>query len=193
MARPPDRNAFCSREPSMTKQYTEAELADIAKPFEAHAIDALRRGDIGRVGTLLEAMRQGSAGLDALSGHPLARKAGKLRRDFGEQRAREVLARIGAQLMRTWVEQYERGDERGAIGDLIAIFREQGGAKLAPLQESNETVVLELAPCGSGGRLERQGLPEKHPDWYGGWGGGGRPFFPIFKNFPGAPQKGRGV
>jgi hypothetical protein len=43
MARPPDRNAFCSRE------YTEAELADIAKPFEAHAIDALRRGDIGRV------------------------------------------------------------------------------------------------------------------------------------------------
>lgn len=170
----------------MTKQYTEAELADIAKPFEAHAIDALRRGDIGRVGTLFEAMRQGSAGLDALSGHTLARKAGKLRRDFGEQRAREVLARIGAQLMRTWVEQYERGDERGAIADLIAIFREQGGAKLAPLQESNETVVLELAPCGSGGRLERQGLPEKHPDWYGGWSDGVSSFCQICKACQGA-------
>lgn len=170
----------------MTKLYTEAELADIAKPSEAHAIDALRRGDLGRVGTLLDAMGQGSAGLDALSGHTLARKAGKLRRDFGEERAREALARIGAQLMRTWVEQYQRGDERGAIADLVAIFREQGGAKLAPLQESNETVVLELAPCGSGGRLERQGLPEKHPDWYGGWSDGVSSFCQICKACQGA-------
>ena len=165
----------------MTRQYTEAELAEIAKPFEMHAIDALRRGDLERVTTLLDAMRQGPAGLDALTVHALARKAGKLRRDFGEARAREALARIGGQLMRSWVEQYARGDERGAIADLVAIFREQGSAKLAPLQEDDEAVVLDLAPCGSGGRLDRQGLPEKHPDWYGGWSDGVSSFCQICK------------
>ena len=83
----------------MTRQYTEAELAEIAKPFEMHAIDALRRGDLERVTTLLDAMRQGPAGLDALTAHALARKAGKLRRDFGEARAREALARIGVEVI----------------------------------------------------------------------------------------------
>jgi hypothetical protein len=76
----------------MTKQYTEAELADIAKPFEAHAIDALRRGDLERVGKLLDAMREGSAGLDALSGHTLARKAGKLRRAIDADLGRAIPA-----------------------------------------------------------------------------------------------------
>lgn len=177
----------------MTRQYTEAELADIAKPFEAHAIDALRRGDIRRVETLLEAMRQGPAGLDALSGHTLSRKAGKLRRDLGEGPARVALARIGAQLMRTWALQYSRGDERGAIADLVAIFREQGGAKLSPLRESDESVVLDLAPCGSGGRLERQGLPEKHPDWYGGWSDGVSSFCQICKACQGALNEAVGA
>jgi len=170
----------------MTRQYSEAQLADIAKPFEAHAVDALRRGDLDRVNTLLEAMRQGPAGLDALTGHTLARKAGKLRRDFGEERAREALARIGAQIMRTWIEQVQRGDERGAIADLIAIFREQGSARLAPLEETSDAVMLDLAPCGSGGRLERQGLPEKHPEWYGGWSDGVSSYCQICKACQGA-------
>jgi hypothetical protein len=54
------------------RQDTEVELADIAKPFDAHAIGALRRGDIKHVEMLLEAMPQGSAGLDALSCHKRA-------------------------------------------------------------------------------------------------------------------------
>ncbi len=165
----------------MTRQYTDAELAEIAKPFEAHAIDALRRGDIERVRTLLDEMRRGPAGLEALCLHALARKAGKLRRDFGEARARAALLRIGAALMQTWVRQYAAGDERGAIADLVAVFREQTGAALAPLQETDDAVVLDLAPCGSGGRLERQGLPEKHPDWYGGWSDGVSSFCQICK------------
>jgi hypothetical protein len=166
---------------TMTRQYTDAELAEIAKPFEVHAIDALRRGDIERVTTLLEEMRRGPAGLEALCLHALARKAGKLRRDFGEARAREALLRLGAALMRTWVRQYAAGDERGAIADLVAVFREQTGGALAPLKEDDDTVVLDLEPCGSGGRLERQGLPEKHPDWYGGWSDGVSSFCQICK------------
>lgn len=168
-------------EETMARLYSDEQLADIAKPFEDHAIDALRRGDLARVRELLAAMQDGPAGLDGLSGHTLARKAAKLRRDFGEEAAREALARIGAQLMRTWTEQYRAGDERGAIADMVAIFREQVGARLTPLQETAEAVVLDMTLCGSGGKLEKQGLPQKHPDWYGGWSDGVSSFCQICK------------
>src|SRR5690606_13827761 len=88
------------------------------------------------------------------------------------EKARHALLRIGQQQMKTWVAQYRRGDVAGAITDLIAVFKHQGGAGLTPLQESDNDVVLQLAPCGSGGRLERQGLPYKHAEWYGGWSDG---------------------
>ena len=153
----------------MSRLYTEEQLAEIAKPFEAHTLDALRAGDLARVRELLTEMKNGPAGLDALSGHTLARKAAKLRRDFGEAFALGALARIGAELMRTWTRQYEQGDERGAIADLVAIFREQHGAQLASLREDDDSATLDMPLCGSGGKLEKAGLPHKHPDWYGGW------------------------
>ncbi len=165
----------------MSRLYTDEQLAEIAKPFEDHAIAALKAGDISRVKELLVEMKNGPAGLDGLSGHTLARKAAKLRRDFGEDVALASLHRIGAQLMRTWTQQYVQGAERDAICDLIAIFREQFGAKLAPLREDDDKITLDLAPCGSGGRLEKQGLPQKHPDWYGGWSDGISSFCQICK------------
>ena len=99
----------------MSRLYSESELAEIARPFESHALDALRAGDLQRLRALLNDMKNGPAGLDALSGHALARKAAKLRRDFGEAFALDALARIGAELMRTWSRQFQQGDERGAI------------------------------------------------------------------------------
>lgn len=155
----------------MPRQYDDARLAEIAKPFEDHAIDALRAGDLRRVRELLPEMAAGSAGLDALTGHALARKVGKLRQDFGEERTGELLRRIGARIMSTWIAQFRAGDDRGAIADLIAVFKHQGGAKPA-VAETADAVVVELAPCGSGGRLERQGMTTKHPAWYAGWSDG---------------------
>lgn len=156
----------------MSRQYTDEQLQDLAKPFEMHAIAALRRGDLDEVKRWLKRMLSGAAGLDALSAHTLARKAGKLRQDLGDGQARAALERIGVQLMKTWVAQIRCGDVRGAIADLIAVFKHQGGARAGPLTETQEAVVLDLSPCGSGGRLERQGLHEKHPQWYGGWDDG---------------------
>jgi len=156
----------------MARQYTDEQLAEIAKPYEEHALAALQAGDLDALQDWLTKMEQGGAGLDALSGHALARKVGKLRQDFGEEKAKAALLRIGAELMKTWVSQYQAGDERGAITDLVTLYKHQSGAGLQPLQETDTEVVLELAPCGSGGRLERQGLPEKHPKWYGGWSDG---------------------
>ncbi len=170
----------------MSRLYTDAELAEIAKPFETHALEALRAGNVARVRELLTDMRNGPAGLDALSGHTLARKAAKLRRDFGEDFARSALARIGAELMRTWTRQYEQGGERDAVVDLIAVFREQHGARLAPLRENDDSVTLDMPLCGSGGKLEKAGLPQKHPDWYGGWSDGVSSFCQICKACQGA-------
>lgn len=152
----------------MTRQFTDDALREFARPPEAHALAALQRGDLAAVRGWLKEMALGPAGLDALSVHTLARKAGKLRTDFGEERAQAALRRIGAQLMATWIEQYRAGDVRGAIADLVAIFRHQQGARLL-LHEDDESVVLELGPCGSGGRLDRQRLPERHPAAYGSW------------------------
>jgi hypothetical protein len=156
----------------VTRRFNDQELKELAKPFEDHALAALEAGDLASVRHWLKQMQQGQAGLDALSGHALARKMGKLRQDFGEARARELLQRIGAQVMKTWTRQFLEGEEKAAITDLIAVYRHQGDAQPAPLTETEDEVILDLLPCGSGGRLERQGLPRKHPDWYGNWSDG---------------------
>mgnify|MGYP003592921134 CR=1 FL=1 len=151
---------------------TPARLAELTRPDEDRALDALREGDLDAVRALLPVLAAGKAGLDALTLHALARKIGKLRQDLGEARAREVLERIGAQLMKTWVAQVRRGDVRGAIVDLVAVFKHQGAARLEPLTETAAEVVLSMPACGSGGQLERQKATEKHPQWYAGWSDG---------------------
>lgn len=152
--------------------YSAAQLQAMTLPFEAHALAALAAGDLPEVQRLLREMAQGHAGLDALSAHTLARKVGKLRVDFGEERAQAVLLRIGAQLMATWVTQWQAGQVREAIADLVAVHRYQGDAVLETLEEDDDAVTLRLSPCGSGGKLERQRLPERHPAAYGGWSDG---------------------
>ena len=156
----------------MSRLFDDSTLQRLARPPEEDALDALRHGDLETVRRHLDEMDAGPAGLDALSGHTLARKIGKLRADFGEARTRAELQRIGTQLMRSWAEQWAAGDAKGAIADLVAIFRYQTGGRLQALQEDAQAVTLQLAPCGSGGRLERQKLPERHPAAYGGWSDG---------------------
>lgn len=156
----------------MSRLFDDATLQALARPPEDDALDALARGDLDALRRHLDAMERGPAGLDALSGHTLARKIGKLRADVGEARTRDALGRIGAQLMQSWVAQWRAGDAKGAIADLVAVFRHQVGGQLAPLQEDEHSVTLQLSPCGSGGRLERQKLPERHPAAYGGWSDG---------------------
>ena len=74
---------------------TPARLAELTRPDEDRALDALREGDLDAVRALLPVLAAGKAGLDALTLHALARKIGKLRQDLGEAKAREVLAAVG--------------------------------------------------------------------------------------------------
>lgn len=156
----------------MASQFTRQELDDLARPFEEQALTALEHGDLDTVRQLLDQMEQGPAGLDALSMHALTRKMAKLRQDFGDTEARDLLQAIGAQLMKTWHRQFAEGEEKAAIADLIKVYRYQGDASLKPPEETDDEVILDLAPCGSGGRIDRLGLPERHPDWYGPWDDG---------------------
>lgn len=156
----------------MSRRFTDEQLHEIALPPEQHALAALARGDLPALQGWLDEMAAGHTGLDALSLHALARKAGKLRQDFGEAKALQTLERVGRQLMATWTAQWQAGDARGAIADLVAVFRYQVGADLAPLTEDEEHVTLCLSPCGSGGRVDRQRLAEKHPLAFGGWADG---------------------
>ncbi|WP_417546955.1 hypothetical protein [Marinobacter segnicrescens] len=156
----------------MSRQFTQQQIDDLTLPFEEHALDALLAEDLDSVRSWLDRMAQGHAGLDALSAHALARKMGKLRQDFGEAEARRLLEVIGQQLMKTWHAQLREGDEKDAFADLVSIYRYQGDAHLNALQETDDEVILDLAPCGSGGKLDRQGLPDRHPDWYGRWSDG---------------------
>lgn len=153
----------------MDRQFPDEELARLTAPLEARAIAALEQDDDPALDDWLQRMETGHLGLHMLSIHTLARKAGMLRRDHGETKAREELLRIGAQLMATWVRQYRTGDYRGAIADLVAVYVHQAGAVPQPLEETDDAVVLDLSPCGSGGRLEQDGFADKHPEWYGGW------------------------
>ena len=157
---------------TMTRQFTQQQIDNLSRPFEDRALDALATGDLDSVRHWLDQMEKGHAGLDALSAHALARKMGKLRQDFGETEARQLLLNIGHQLMKTWHAQFRQGDDKGAITDLISIYRYQGNARLNTPQETDDDIILDLAPCGSGGKLDRQGLPDRHPDWYGGWSDG---------------------
>lgn len=164
----------------MGTRYTSEQLREIAKPFEEYALEALEARDQEQLEYWLGRMESGHAGLDALSGHTLARKVSKLRRDLGEARAREALLKIGSRIMESWVRQFREGDEKGAIIDLIAVYKYQYGTHLSPLEEDDETISLHLSPCGTAGRLQRDGLPAKHPEQYGGWSDGANSMRQLF-------------
>lgn len=156
----------------MSRMFTDDQLREIAEPPAAKARRALVEGDTVRLAGLLNEMASGPAGVEGLTLHVLSRFIGELRADFGEDDARALLDRIGAQMMRSFVADYAAGDERRAIVDLVSVFKHQGGGTLVPVEETDDAVVFDLTPCGSGGRFVVDGTAEKSPRWYGPWSDG---------------------
>lgn len=156
----------------MSREFTPEQLHEMTRPLEEKAIAALRAGDVETVKKLLPKMARGHEGLDALGLHALARKVGKLRVDFGEEKAIAALEKIGGELMRTWIAQFQAGGTKGAVADLLAIFRNQIGTVIDVVEDSQAALVVDLKPCGSGGRLERQGATAKYPEAYANWSDG---------------------
>ncbi len=156
----------------MARMFSDEQLRDIAEPPSAKALRALADGDTVRLAGLLQEMASGPAGVEGLTLHVLSRFVGELRQDFGEDGARALLDRIGVEMMRSFAEDYAAGDERRVIADLVSVFKHQGGGSLVPVEETDDTVVFDLAPCGSGGRFIVDGTVDKSPEWYGAWSDG---------------------
>ena len=152
--------------------FTDEQLRDIAEAPSDKALRALEAGDTLTLKGLLWEMAAGPAGVEGLSLHVLTRFIGELRKDFGEEGARCLLDRIGNQMMRSFVADYRAGKEREVIFDLISVFKHQGGGNLVPVVETDDEVVFDLAPCGSGGRYILDGSIDKSPGWYGRWSDG---------------------
>lgn len=152
--------------------FTEAQLREIAEPLATKAQRALDEGDTVRVAGLLHEMASGPSGVEGLTLHVLSRFVGEFRADFGEDGARDLLERIGAQMMRSFAVDYATGNEQLVIEDLVAVFKHQGQGNLVPVEETDDEVVFDLAPCGSGGRFIVDGTTERSPQWYGAWSDG---------------------
>lgn len=156
----------------MARMFSDEQLRDIAEPLADKALRAMAAGDKLTLNGLLCEMAAAPSGVEGLTLHVLSRFAGELRKDFGEQAAKDLLDRVGSQLMRSFVADYADGREREVITDLISVFKHQGGGNLVPVVETDEEVVFDLAPCGSGGRFILDGTIDKLSEWYGRWSDG---------------------
>lgn len=147
------------------RMFSDAELADLAKPIAQLAEEALAAGDIDRVRALLGEMAVGHKPLHVLALHTLTRMWGKFRVQFGEVEAEAMLDRIAAYLVTAWADAWIEGNEKQTVAGLLAIYRNQAGAQLSVTEDDAELTAV-LAPCGSGGMLTRQKWDEREPQWY---------------------------
>ena len=98
-----------SEETEMVRMFTDEQLREIAEPLCDKALRALNDGDLVTLNGLLNEMTNGPAGLNALGIPILARFFSEFRRDFGEERAGDLLERIGRNLLRTMIDDYRAG------------------------------------------------------------------------------------
>jgi hypothetical protein len=156
----------------MGKMFTPEQLTEIAEPLADKALRALEQNDIPLLKALMTDMATAHLGVEALGLHAISRFLGEWRQDFGDERARAMLDELADRLMESFAKDWQEGRDGLAIRDLISVFKHQGGGTLVPVDETDETVVLDLAPCGSGGRFLMDGTVDRSPEWYGNWDDG---------------------
>jgi hypothetical protein len=155
----------------MTRLFTPEQLREIAEPLADKALRALERKDLPQLKALMTDMAHAHAGVETLGLHVAARLLGEWRRDFGDVQARAMLDEIADRMMASFAQDWLEGRDERAIGDLMQVFKHQSG-QMVPVDETDEAVVLDLAPCGSGGRFLLDGTVDRSPDWYGRWDDG---------------------
>ncbi|WP_326537489.1 hypothetical protein [Pseudorhodoferax sp.] len=155
----------------MARMFTPEQLREIAEPLADRALRALTAGDTVQLKALMADMAHAHAGVETLGLHVTARLLGEWRQDFGDDTARAMLDEIAERMMASFAQDWLQGRDELAIRDLIAVFKHQSG-QLVPADETDNTVVLDLAPCGSGGRFLVDGTAERSPGWYGRWDDG---------------------
>jgi hypothetical protein len=149
------------------KYFTDEELLKASRPLADLALEALEAGQVEHLYYLLNEMDQGHAGLCALGLQWLPRMFGKIRNDFGEDVLQGMLGKSSDYLMEPYVEEFLGGDEKGVISQIIQIWMYQQTAHIVPMGETEDEIAFSLVPCGSGGKLLLEGLPETAPEAFG--------------------------
>jgi hypothetical protein len=145
--------------------FTDAELVEFEKAPSQLATEALTEGNLPRVKELLDEMAAGPKPLHVLGLHTLARMWGKYRALCGETKTDKALRLMAGRLVDHWAERWQSGKVRETIASLVAIYRNQSGARLNAT-ETPDAITIDLAPCGSGGMLIRQKWAERQPALY---------------------------
>jgi hypothetical protein len=145
--------------------YAPEELAAETRSLSEMALEALEGGDLDEVRFLLGRMSVGHFELYFGYLDWVTRMAGKIWLDFGEAYFEDTSRKIARFLMAPYAEGLRAGNEKGAILDIVTLWRHQLGG-IDPLGETENEVAFSLAPCGSGGRLVLGGLYEAFPRKY---------------------------
>jgi hypothetical protein len=150
----------------VTRLFTDDELRELEKSLPQRALEALEAGNVPLLCHLLLRMSAAHAALHYLGTACLSRIWGKWLRDQGEERTVRMLDRIGRQVMQPYVKQFREGREKETIVDLVGLFKQQYGSRVAPAGHSATEVVFDLSPCGSGGINVLRGFERQMPQWY---------------------------
>lgn len=148
------------------RYFTDAELAEEARPLSDRAIEALDAGNMERLHWLLNQMAIGHRELHMLALHWLTRMFSRIRTDFGEPFLEDLLARTAGYLVEPYARAFRSGQDRQTIAELVGMFTTMPGADVCPMGERDDVVSFVLAPCGGGGRLQLEGWQQAMPEHY---------------------------
>jgi hypothetical protein len=150
----------------MSRIFTDQELKELSKSLPQQAMEALKAGEIAKLGHLLLRMSAAHTALHFLGVATITRIWDKWHLEYGEKKTQSMLDRIGRLAMETFIKQFQEGKEKETITDIIDIYKHQAGAKIAPVAQENDEIVFDLSPCGSGGMNVLKGFEKKMPQWY---------------------------
>ncbi len=150
----------------MSRIFSDEELKELSKSLPQKALEALDKGETGKLSQLLLQMSTAHTALHFLGVAAITRIWAKWQQDYGQEKTREMLERIGRQVMRPYIEQFLQGQEKETFSELIDIYKHHVGAKIVPLGQADDAIEFSLAPCGSGGINVLKGFEKKMPHWY---------------------------
>ena len=112
----------------MSRIFTDQELKELSKSLPQQAMEALKAGEIAKLGHLLLRMSAAHTALHFLGVATITRIWDKWHLEYGEKKTQSMLDRIGRLAMETFIKQFQEGKEKETITDIIDIYKHQAGA-----------------------------------------------------------------
>jgi len=146
--------------------FTPEQLLEESRPPCDRALQALAAGDLARLRFLLGRMCVGHFELFYGYTHWAARLAGKVLLDHGEPAMEDLLSGVALGMV-TPLSAGLGGPEgeKAAMAAILSLWSVQL-APVASASESPDEVAAELAPCGTGGRLQLESWDRMAPQRY---------------------------